>query len=670
MQEIDLLTRVKRRAKQHVQSGVIQREHLDIAQGPDFPDELNFKSVLHRAIIVSLRRTFVATQEYRVATVELDSSRKTRHTKVERVVEPAISADAPPPGHYTALAIDRAYKANLARLTSGISPAGLASLYFRWMSHLAVSPGKHMELLEKAFRKWARFATYAGQVTVDPNTPPCIEPLAQDHRFDGDAWRRWPYNVMYQSFLLTQQWWYNAATDVDGLSDEDERVVSFLVRQLLDLYSPSNYVLTNPEIFKATLEQGGQNLVRGAQYLVEDCQRTLAGKMPVGAEAYKVGEDVAVTPGEVIYRNHLIELIQYRPTTEQVHPEPVLIVPAWIMKFYILDLSPHNSLVRYLVDQGFTVFMISWRNPTSEDRDLGMDDYRKLGVMAALDAISVIVPERKVHAVGYCLGGTLLSIAGATMARDGDDRLASMTTLATQVDFSEAGELMLYVRESEVSFLENMMWDQGFLDEHQMAGAFQVLRSNDLIWSRLVKEYLLGDRREMNDLMAWNADLTRMPYRMHSEYLRNIFLNNDLRSGRYVVDGRPINLADLRTPIFSVGTVKDHVAPWRSVHKISFHPATDVTFLLTSGGHNAGIISEIGHPGRTFQVATKHAGENYIDPDTWRENTPTKDGSWWPEWTNWLSGHSGEKVTPPAIGAPDEDLEPLCAAPGTYVHQH
>lgn len=583
--------------------------------------------------------------------------------------EPPTGNDRPPPGHYTAKALDRTYKANLARLTNGISPAGLYSLYCRWLSHLAVSPGKHMELVEKAFRKSMRFATYAGQTATEPATPPCIEPLPQDRRFDGEAWHQWPYNLMYQSFLLTQQWWYNAATDIDGLSEEDERVVSFLARQILDLYSPSNYLWTNPEILKTTLEEGGQNLIRGAQNFTEDWQRTLAGQKPVGVEAFEVGKDLAVTPGEVIYRNHLIELIQYKPTTGKVHPEPILIVPAWIMKFYILDLSPHNSLVGYLVDQGFTVFMISWRNPTSEDRDIGLEDYRKLGVMAALDAIGDIIPDHRVHTVGYCLGGTLLTIAATAMARDRDDRLASLTTLATQVDFSEAGELMLYVRESEVSFLENMMWDQGFLDEQQMAGAFQVLRSNDLIWSRLVREYLLGDRQEMNDLMAWNADLTRMPYRMHSEYLRKIFLNNDLRSGRYVVDGRPINLADLRTPIFSVGTVKDHVAPWRSVHKITFHPATDVTFLLTSGGHNAGIISEIGHPGRTYQVATKRAGETYVDPDSWQANTPVKEGSWWPEWTDWLATHSGKTIAPPALGAPEKGLEPLCPAPGTYVHQ-
>jgi poly[(R)-3-hydroxyalkanoate] polymerase subunit PhaC len=577
--------------------------------------------------------------------------------------------DRPTPGHYTAQAIDHAFKANLARLTLGISPAGLATSYFNWLGHLALSPGKHMELVEKAARKAARLAIHAGTAGMNAEAAPCIEPLPQDRRFSGEAWRQWPFNMISQSFLLTQQWWHNATTEVDGLSKEDEHAVSFMARQMLDRYAPSNMLLTNPEALKATAAQGGANLMRGAMHMADDWQRAIAGKKPSGADVFQVGRDVGVTPGKVVYRNHLIELIQYEPTTTQVYREPVLITPAWIMKYYILDLSPHNSLVKYLVEQGHTVFMISWRNPTSKDRDLGMEDYRQLGVMDALDAVSTIVPDTQVHAVGYCLGGTLLSIAAAAMARDGDDRLKSITTFATQVDFTEAGELMLFIQESEVAYLENMMWDQGVLDGYQMAGAFQMLRTNDLVWSRMVHDYMLGERQEMTDLMAWNADLTRMPYRMHSEYLRRLFLNNDLASGRFTVGERPINLADIRAPIFAVGTVKDHVAPWRSVHKITFHPATDVTFLLTSGGHNAGIVSEPGHPRRSYQVATKKAGETYIDPDTWMAETPSKDGSWWPEWQAWLASQSTAAETLPEMGAPDKGYAPLCDAPGTYVLQ-
>ena len=338
------------------------------------------------------------------------------------------------------------------------------------------------------------------------------------------------------------------------------------------------------------------------------------------------------------------------------------------MKYYILDLSPQNSLVRFLTERGFTVFMISWKNPGPEDRDLRLDDYRTLGVMDALDAVADIVPDQKVHAVGYCLGGTLLSIAAAAMGRDGDGRLKSITLLAAQTDFTEAGELTLFINESQLAFLEDMMWAQGFLDAKQMAGAFQMLRSNDLIWSRVVHEYLMGERSPMIDLMAWNADSTRMPYRMHAEYLRQLFLNNDLAEGRFMVGGRPIALTDIRAPVFAVGTVRDHVAPWRSTYKIHLLTDTDVTYLLTTGGHNAGIVSEPGHGHSSFQVMTK-TDDRYIDPDRYLKEAPRKNGSWWPEWAAWLAKKSGAPVVPPPMGVAAAGHAPLCDAPGTYVLQ-
>ncbi len=564
---------------------------------------------------------------------------------------------------------DRLLHATVGRATLGIAPAALALAYADWAAHLASSPGKQQQLVEKAARKAVRLAIYAARAATDPETPPCIEPLPHDRRFRGSAWQRWPFNLTYQSFLLTQQWWHNATTGIRGVSPHHEAVVSFVARQLLDVFSPSNFLPTNPELIQATAEKGGQNLIQGAVNLVEDWERSVAGRPPVGSEAIQVGRDVAVTPGKVVYRNHLIELIQYAPATGEVQAEPILIVPAWIMKYYILDLSPHNSLVRHLVDQGHTVFMISWRNPRAEDRDLDMEDYRLLGVEAALKAIEAIVPDRKVNAVGYCLGGTLLSIAAAARARKGDERINTLTLLAAQTDFSEAGELSLFIDYSELAFLEDLMWDQGYLDTRQMAGAFQLLRSNDLIWSRLLHDYLMGERAAMTDLMAWNADATRMPYKMQSQYLSRLFLYNDLSEGRYEVEGRPVVLSDIRAPIFAVGTESDHVAPWRSVYKVQLTADSDVTFLLTSGGHNAGIVSEPGHPRRHFRMVQRGHGETYVDPDTWLLQAEQQEGSWWPAWADWLAAHSSGPAQPPPMGAPDHGYPPLVAAPGTYVHQ-
>jgi polyhydroxyalkanoate synthase len=565
--------------------------------------------------------------------------------------------------------IDRFFHAVLARTTLGISPASAMLTYLDWLAHLAIAPGKQTELAQKAWRKGLRFALWAARAATQPADGCCIEPLPQDSRFRGDDWRMPPFNLLYQGFLLHQQWWYNATTGVPGVTGQKEQALEFMARQLLDMWSPSNFVLTNPEILKATLAQGGFNLVRGAINFAEDWERTVAGRKPAGTESFVPGRDVALTPGKVIFRNRLMELIQYAPTTETVYAEPVLIVPACIMKYYILDLSPHNSMVKYLVDQGHSVFILSWKNPGAEDRDLSMSEYRRLGIQAALDVVRQVVPERQVHTVGYCLGGILLATEVAAMARDNRDGIATMTLFTTELDFSEPGEMQLFLDESQVSFLEDIMWDQGYLDGKQFAGAFQMLRSRDLIWSKMVREYLLGERQGMTDLMAWNADQTRSPYAMHSELLRNLFLNNYLAQGRYQVDGRPVVIADIRVPIFSVAASKDHIVPWQAVYKINLLTDTDVTFLLTMGGHNAGVVSEPGHRHRYYQVGTKIEGERYVDPDTWQATTPLREGSWWPEWQRWLAERSSARVPPPAIGAAEAGYAVLADAPGSYVFQ-
>jgi polyhydroxyalkanoate synthase len=562
------------------------------------------------------------------------------------------------------------FNAGVAGYSMGLDPRVFALVALDWWVKLSWSPGTHARLTEKALRKWFQLSAYSIQSLFDRNAAPAIEPLPQDHRFDYEGWRKPPFNLMSQSFLLAQQWWANATTGVPALSERRKDIMNFVVRQFLDVMSPSNSALTNPEVVDATIRERGQNFLRGYGNWKEDWRRLLAGREAGGMDRFRPGRDVAITPGTVVFRNHLMELIQYTPSTSQVYAEPVLIVPAWIMKYYILDLSPHNSLVKFLVDKGHTVFMISWRNPTGDDRDLGMDDYRRLGIMAALDVIGAIQPKRRVHSVGYCLGGTLLAIATAAMARNGDRRLKTMTLLAAQTDFSEAGELMLFITDEQVSFLEAMMWDRGVLDTQQMAGAFQLLRSNDLIWSRIVRDYMLGKRRPPNDLMAWNADQTRMPYRMHSEYLRSLLLNNELATGRYYVDEKPIAINDIRIPIFSVASVTDHVAPWKSVYRINLLAnSQEVTFLLTTGGHNAGIVSEPGHRGRSFKIATRRGGREYVDPETWQEQTPSVRGSWWPTWQNWLAEHSGNPTELPGLGAAEAGYPPLDDAPGTYVFQ-
>jgi polyhydroxyalkanoate synthase len=567
------------------------------------------------------------------------------------------------------LQLDRSLRAGLGRLTGGLSPAALGAAYLDWAIHLMVSPGRRLELANLAMSGLIENATFAAQCALGQQADPCAGSCAlpQDTRFRAPEWQQAPYNVFAHSFLSIERWWEAATSGIRGVSKQHQSVVTFTNRQLLDTVAPSNFVLTNPQVAAQTMQQGGRNLLRGFGNLVDDAMRDASGAPPVGTDAYRVGETVAVTPGKVVCRTPLAEVIQYAPTTDKVRPEPIVIVPAWIMKYYVLDLSPVNSLVKFLVGQGHTVFIISWKNPGPEDREVGLDDYRTNGLLAAVDAATAITGAAKVHAVGYCLGGTLLAIAAAAMARDSDDRLASLSFFAAQVDFTEAGELMLFIDESQVAFLEDMMWQRGYLDSLQMSGAFQMLRSNDLVWSRMVRDYLMGERSGSIDIMAWNADTTRLPYRMHSQYLRSLFLDNDLAEGRFPVEGKPVALSDIRLPMFVLGTEWDHVAPWRSVYKFKLLTDTEVTFALTNGGHNAGILSHPGFPQRHYRMTTKPIHARYLDPEEWLATTPVREGSWWPAWADWLGARSGAPVAPPPLGRPDAGYPVLADAPGEYV---
>ncbi|MCE4536967.1 alpha/beta fold hydrolase [Pelomonas sp. P7] len=559
--------------------------------------------------------------------------------------------------------LDAQFHAALARWTRSLSVVSPALALADWALHLSLSPGRRMELAALAHEQAMTLAAQARDGLLGARdgegTP------APDRRFAAPEWQHWPFSALAQGFLMQEAWWREATREVWGVDRHHGDLVAFWARQLLDMGSPANLPWTNPEVLRRTWAEGGLNFARGAQAWADDLQRLLTGAPPAGTEGFAVGRNLAVTPGKVVWRNALMELIQYAPQTAAVQAEPLLIVPAWIMKYYILDLAPGSSLVEYLVQQGHTVFVISWKNPGAEQRDLGMEDYLQLGVAEALQAVNAIVPRRKVHAVGYCLGGTLAAIAAAAMARDGDDRLASLTLFAAQTDFSEPGELGLFIDESQLSLLEAQMRQRGYLRADQMAGAFQMLRSYDLLWSRMVQQYLLGERPALNALMAWNADATRMPAHMHGDYLRELFLRNDLAEGRYLVGGHAIALSDLQLPMFVVGTETDHVAPWRSVYKLHHLCPAEIRFVLTSGGHNAGIVSPPGQGHRHYRMATAAPGRPYVAPKDWFEQAPVAEGSWWPAWAAWLAERGGPRVKPPRLGAKAAPV--LGDAPGTYV---
>lgn len=559
---------------------------------------------------------------------------------------------------------DRLLHTWLGQFTGWLSPASYSLAFLDWLAHLAISPAKQLDIAEKSVEKYLKIMQYFEQYCTHGECKPCVKCRPEDSRFQHESWNEFPFNFYSQSFLLFEKLWNEASKGISGVSKHHKSVVNFSGRQLLDIFSPSNFPFTNPQVLAAASKEGGVNFVRGFENFIEDISRHINGLPPEGTEQYKVGVNLAITPGKVVYRNRLIELIQYTPVTSKVHAEPVLIIPAWIMKYYILDLSQHNSLVKYLVENGHTVLMISWKNPGSEDRDLGLEDYINLGIMDAIKTINQIIPEKKIHTVGYCIGGTLLMIAAAAMAGKSDERLKTITLFAAQIDFKEAGELLLFADESQVNYLEDIMWEKGYLDGTQMAGAFSMLRSINLIWSRVISNYLLGKPNTLNDLMAWDYDTTRLPYRMHSEYMRSLFLNNDLVQGHFKVGHKKVVLPDINIPIFAVSTLTDHVAPWKSVYKIHLFTKTDVTFVLTSGGHNAGIVSEPGHPHRNFQMMTYKHGEKHINTESWLDKALHYEGSWWPEWEAWLSGHDAEdKINPPRFA------HVLCDAPGTYVFE-
>ncbi|MGH8253117.1 MAG: PHA/PHB synthase family protein [Steroidobacteraceae bacterium] len=557
----------------------------------------------------------------------------------------------------------RGVRAQLATSVPGVNDYLRA--WADWSLGLALAPERQQALFQSALAYGADSARYALQAASrPPSTPP-----DRASSFAGAGWDQYPFNVYARTHENLAAWSREALSAADGVSAENAQRLEFLQRQWLNFTSPAHYLPTNPALLEQTRRENGANLLRGAQHWLEDVARMLTRAATPGTEQFRVGEQVAVTPGKVVMRNELAELIQYSPQTDSVYAEPILITPAWIMKYYILDLSPHNSLVNYLVGQGHTVFMLSWKNPTAADRNLAMDDYVRDGVFAALDAVHAIVPGKRVHAVGYCIGGTLLSIAAAALARDADTRIASITLFAAQTDFSEPGELSMFISPEQLTALEAQMQRDGVLSSESMGAAFALLRSSELIWAPAVNQYLRGQRAQLNDLMAWNADGTRMPCRMHSEYLERLYLHNELAAGTFTIDGVRVDLNRIAVPMFVVGTETDHVAPWRSAFKTrALTRSNDYTFLLTSGGHNAGIISGPVNPKRRHRIQQWNDVAAPASPGQFMERAELRAGSWWPTWQQWLVAHSAPGlVAPPPRGNAAAGYVPLADAPGGYV---
>ncbi|NBD19513.1 alpha/beta fold hydrolase [Aquabacterium fontiphilum] len=561
----------------------------------------------------------------------------------------------------------------------GLSPTAAQLAATDWWLHWASGAA--------GMQNWMNAATSSASAPGIPLLADATR-ATSDSRFAHPAWQQWPFNTMKEQYA---QWSERlmAQARLEGMQPHHQQLMAFMTRQWIDMASPANWPWSNPEIGMKDVETLGMSRLKGMQLWLADLQALLRHTLsrrgdpehaaPMSSPAlpplsHIVGRDVATTPGNVVMRNHLVELIQYAPSTPSVVSEPLLIVPSCIMKYYILDLSPHNSMVRYLRDQGFTVFMLSWRNPDEHDRELGMDDYLRQGLIDSMAAIRRLTGAARVHSLGYCLGGTFLAMAACLLAgvrREPDTRiklddlpdLASMTLLAAQTDFSEPGDLGVFIDPDQLHHLQHDMQQRGFLSGRQMAAAFQLLNAQDLIWARQTRRYLLGEEDKGMDLMSWNADATRLPARMHSEYLHELFLRNALAAGHARALGERLALIDIHCPMLVVGTEKDHVSPWKSVYKITLLTDTDTTFILASGGHNAGIVSEPGHPHRRHAWGHRPQGQPWLAPDHWLADATHCEGSWWPAMADWLRQHSDGEVAARVVAMRDT----LAPAPGEYV---
>lgn len=489
-----------------------------------------------------------------------------------------------------------------------------------------------------------------------------------DKRFSEPEWENNPfYQTLKESYLLASEYLLNEAEETDGYDDEEERRLRFHLRQFVDAMAPVNFLLTNPAALRRIAETGGTSLAEGTRNLLSDLTE---GRLSMtDTTAFELGENIAVTPGKVVYRNELIELIQYEPLTQKVYETPILFIPPWINRYYILDLTPEKSMVRYLVEEGFTVFMISWKNPDASMSETNFEDYMTEGPLAAAEVVRQITGSDKVNPVGYCVGGTLLAIALAWLAAGGDENPFKASTFMVALhDFTDVGDTAVFIDEPQVEFMEQSMMERGYLDNRKMANMFNLLRSSELIWSNVINNYLLGQKPPAFDLLYWNADGTRMARDAHSFYLRNTYLENNLiEAGKVEVKGRPIDLSKIEGETYAVGAERDHIVPWYSAWKIGQLTSARTRFCLANSGHIAGMINPPSRgKGKHWVNEGGDAGEAKT-AEEWRQNATQHDGSWWEDWTKWLEPHSGEKVDPPGVGS--EEYPPVEDAPGTYVRE-
>ncbi|MFO1035928.1 MAG: class I poly(R)-hydroxyalkanoic acid synthase [Geminicoccaceae bacterium] len=558
-----------------------------------------------------------------------------------------------------------ARQAETGSMPTVFDPRALGNTFVDYLNRIISSPTEIIQAQFDLWQDYVRLWQTTTQKMLGQDVEPVIAPDRADRRFKDPAWNdNALFDFVKQSYLLSSRFLYSSLGARDGIADKTQQKLDFYTRQFIDALAPSNFVLTNPEVLRATLDSKGENLLRGLKNMLEDLDRgkgRLAIKM-TDFDAFEVGKNIATTPGKIVFQNDLMQLIQYTPSTAEVYKRPLMIVPPWINKFYILDLQPKNSFIKFCVDQGFTVFVLSWVNPDEKLSHKGFEDYMVDGPLAALDAIEAATGEKEVTSIGYCLGGTLMAATLSWMNVKKDSRIKALTFFTTMVDFKEPGELGVFIDEEQLASIEEQMAKRGFLDGSEMATTFNMLRANDLIWSFVVNNYLMGKDPFPFDLLYWNSDSTRMPAAMHSFYLRKFYHENELVvPGAICLRGVPIDLRKVNVPVYWVSTREDHIAPWKSTYAATQLYKGPKRFVLAGSGHIAGVVN----PAHSGKYGYWTNDDLPVDPDAWVASATQHEGSWWMDWSVWNAELSGPKV--PARNPGDGNLKVIEDAPGSYV---